>query len=164
MPNWCLNRLTIEHDDIEKVNEFVEAYKSGETCEHYLPTPKNENGDLDENWYDWRLNNWGTKWDFGSYEDESGGLHPTVVHNEATASFDTAWSPPIGLYERLQLLGFKVEATYFEPGMAFAGRWIDGDDQYYDATGNYKEFPQDLIEEYNMDEFYGDEEETEASA
>ena len=40
MPNWCLNRLTIEHDDVEKVNEFVEAYKRMETCEHYLPTPK----------------------------------------------------------------------------------------------------------------------------
>jgi len=159
MPNWCLNRLTIEHDDIEKVNEFVEAYKSGKTCEHYLPTPRDENGELisddsPNDWYNHRLSNWGTKWDFGSGEDESGGLHPTVVDNQATMSFDTAWSPPIGLYERLQLLGFKVEATYFEPGMAFAGRWIDGDDQYYDATGNYKEFPQDLIEEYNMDEFY----------
>ena len=161
MPNWCLNRLTIEHDDIEEVKDFVEAYKSGKTCEHYLPTPTDENGDLDENWYNWRVANWGTKWDFGSCEDESGGLHPTVVHNQATMTFDTAWSPPIGLYERLQLLGFKVEATYWEPGMCFAGRWIDGDDQYYEGVGNYKEFPQDLIEEYNMDEFY---EEPEASA
>ena len=104
------------------------------------------------------MNNWGTKWDIGSGKDESNGLHPTVVDNEATMSFDTAWSPPIGLYERLQLLGFKVEATYWEPGMAFAGRWVDGDDQYYDVE-NYKEFPQYLIEEYNMDEFYEDEEE-----
>ena len=161
MPNWCLNRLTIEHDDIEKVNEFVAAYKRGETCEHYLPTPKNEDGSLDDDWWNYRVNNWGTKWDFGSGEDEKDGLHPTVVDNQATMSFDTAWSPPIGLYERLQLLGFKVEATYFEPGMAFAGQWIDGDDQYYEAAGSYKNFPQDLIEEYNMDEFYED---SEASA
>ena len=79
-------------------------------------------------------------------------LHPTVVHNEATMSFDTAWSPPIGLYERLQVLGFYVRASYFEPGMGFAGRWIDGDDQYYDGGREY--FPQDLQEEYNMNEFY----------
>lgn len=154
-----MNRLTIEHDDIEKVNEFVEAYKRMETCEHYLPTPKNENGDLDENWYDWRVNNWGTKWDFGSGDNEIHGLHPTVVHNEATASFDTAWSPPLGLYERLVELGFKVEATYFEPGMAFTGRWINGDDQYYEGDGDYTHWPLDLIEEYNMHEWYEDEEE-----
>jgi len=156
MPNWCLNRLTIEHDDIEKVNEFVEAYKSGKTCEHYLPTPRDENGELisddsPNDWYNHRLSNWGTKWDFGG-EDQF--IIVKQDENKVICSYDTAWSPPIGLYERLQLLGFKVEATYFEPGMAFAGRWIDGDDQYYDATGNYKEFPQDLIEEYNMDEFY----------
>ena len=157
MPNWCMNNLTIEHEDIEKVNEFVAAYKRGDTCEHYLPTPKNEDGSIDEGWWEYRVNNWGTKWDFGSGEDESGGLHPTVVHNEATMSFDTAWSPPIGLYARLQVLGFYVRASYFEPGMGFAGRWIDGDDQYYD--GGREAFPEDLQEEYNMCEFYDDMEE-----
>ena len=159
MPNWCLNKLTIEHDDIETVNEFVEAYKSGSTIEHYLPTPKNEDGSLDDDWWDYRVNNWGTKWDIGSGKDESNGLHPTVVGNQATMSFDSAWAPPIGFYERLVELGFKVEASYFEPGMGFAGRWIDGDDQYYE--GGREAFPQDLQEEYNMDEFYED---SEASA
>ena len=164
MPNWGLNRLTIEHDDIEEVNEFVAAYKRGETCEYYLPTPKDEKGNIidDPNdrfyWWNWRVNNWGTKWDFGSGENEIHGLHPTVVDNQATMSFDTAWSPPIGLYERLQLLGFKVDATYWEPGIGFAGRWINGDDQYHEAAGSYKDFPQYLIEEYNMDEFYEEEE------
>ena len=161
MPNWCLNRLTIEHDDIEKVKEFVEAYKRMETCEHYLPTPKRDDGQLSDDWWDYRVNNWGTKWDFGSGVNEIHGLHPTVVDNQATMSFDTAWSPPIGLYERLQLLGFKVEATYFEPGISFCGRWIDGEDQYYEGDGDYTHWPLDLIEEYNMDEWY---EEPEASA
>ena len=160
MPNWCLNRLTIEHDDVTMIEEFVEAYKRGETCEHYIPTPKNADGSLHDDWWDYRVNNWGTKWDIGSYQDETFGLHPTVVDNQATMSFDSAWSPPTGLYERLVELGFKVEATYFEPGMGFAGRWIDGDDQYYETTDSWKQFPLDLIEEYNMDEFYEDEEET----
>ena len=164
MPNWCLNRLTIEHDDVTMIEEFVEAYKRGETCDHYLPVPRDKNGELitDEKhpdyWYNWCVNNWGTKWDIGSYQDETFGLHPTVVDNQATASFDSAWSPPTGLYERLVELGFKVDATYWEPGMGFAGRWIDGDDQYHEAAGSYKDFPQDLIEQYNMDEFYEEEE------
>lgn len=161
MPNWCMNNLTIEHDDIETVNEFVEAYKSGKTCEHYLPTPKNEDGSLHDDWWDYRVNNWGTKWDFGG-EDQF--IIVKRDEQKVICSYDTAWAPPIGLYERLQVLGFRVRASYFEPGLSFAGRWIDGDDQHYDITENYKEFPQDLIEEYNMDEFYEDEEEPEASA
>ena len=167
MPNWCLNRLTIEHEDRAKVMEFAYAYKEGKACDHYLPVPRDESGELitDEKhpdyWYNWCVNNWGTKWDIGSENGEMHGLHPTVVGNQATMSFDSAWAPPIGLYDRLQLLGFKVEASYFEPGIGFAGRWIDGEDQYYEAAGSYQDFPQDLIEEYNMDEFYED---TEASA
>ena len=167
MPNWCLNRLTIEHEDRAKVMEFVNAYKEGKVCDHYLPVPRDGNGELigDPNhpdyWYNWCVNNWGTKWDIGSDNDEMHGLKPTVVDNQATMSFDSAWAPPIGLYERLVELGFKVEASYFEPGMGFAGRWIDGEDDYHEASDSYKDFPQSLIHEYNMDEFYED---SEASA
>ena len=154
MPNWCMNNLTIEHDDIEKVNEFVEAYKRGDTCEHYLPTPKRDDGELSDDWWDYRVNNWGTKWDFGGEGEwiEQDG-------NMVRCSYDTAWSPPIGLYERLQVLGFYVKASYFEPGMSFAGKWIDGEDYEYGGDNGIDDFPQDLIEEYNMTEWYEDEEE-----
>ena len=156
MPNWCMNNLTISHEDTEKVNEFVEAYKRGETCEYYLPTPKRDDGELSDDWWDYRVNNWGTKWDFGGENEfiaQSG--------NGVICSFDTAWAPPIGLYEHLQLLGFGVEATYFEPGMGFAGRWIDGEDDHYDG-GVLEDFPQDLVEEYNMTEWYEDDDEDDA--
>ena len=57
MPNWCLNKLTISHEDRSKVMEFVHAYKEGKVCEHYLPRPE------DQDWYEWNISNWGTKWD-----------------------------------------------------------------------------------------------------
>ena len=158
-----MNRLTIEHDDVTMIEEFVEAYKSGNTCDHYIPTPKNDKGELftdpthPDYWYNYNVSNWGTKWDIGSGEDEVNGLHPTVVDNQATMSFDSAWAPPIGLYERLVELGFKVDATYWEPGKGFCGHWVDGEDDYYEG---HDQFPQYLVEEYNMDEFYEDEEET----
>lgn len=155
MPNWCMNNLTIEHDDIEAVNEFVEAYKSGSTIEHYLPTPKNEDGSLDDDWWNYRVNNWGTKWDFGGegeFIEQSG--------NSVICSYDTAWAPPIGLYERLQVLGFDVEATYFEPGIGFAGIWNNGEDDHYD--GGIEDFPRRLVKEYNMAEWYEDDDEDDA--
>lgn len=167
MPNWCLNNLTIEHEDRSKVMGFVHAYKEGKACEHYLPVPKDDKGELitDESspdyWYTWRINNWGTKWDIGSDNNEAYGLKPTVVGNQATMSFDSAWSPPIGLYEKLHELGFSVEATYFEPGMAYCGIWKDGEDNYTEYTSKDM-IPKRIWEDYNLDEFFTDDEAVEA--
>ena len=163
MPNWCLNKLTIEHEDRAKVMEFVHAYKEGKVCDHYLPVPRDGSGELitdtthPDYWYNWCVSHWGTKWDIGSDNNEAHGLNPTVVDNQASMTFDSARSPPIGLYEKLDELGFLVSATYFEPAMGFCGKWYDGNDEYYEGS-NLEDFPQDLIEEYDMEEFYEEEE------
>jgi hypothetical protein len=151
MPNWCLNKLTISHEDRSKVIEFVLAYKEGKACEHYLPRP------ADKDWYEWNIANWGTKWDIGSDNGEVRGLNPTIVDNEATMSFDSAWSPPIGLYEELDRLGFMVDATYFEPGMGYCGIWHDGDDLYTEYGSDKGLIPVRVWEDYNLAEFFEDE-------
>ena len=152
MPNWCLNNATITHDDPAKLNELLDAYKRGDLMEHFLPTPKDENGELDKDWYDWRVGNWGTKWDVGGedafYSDNPEGL---------VLSFDSAWSPPVDFYQFLKdEHGFDIRASYWEPGMAFCGDWIDGMDNYYEGR---ETFPDHLVEEYNMVEFYEEDEE-----
>jgi hypothetical protein len=152
MPNWCLNNVTINHDDPTKLNELLDAYKRGELMEHFLPTPKDENGELDKDWYDWRVGNWGTKWDVGGedafYSDNPEGL---------VLSFDSAWSPPVDFYQFLKdEHGFDIRASYWEPGLAFCGDWIDGMDDYYE--GEWHDYPQHLIDEYNMVEFYEEDE------
>lgn len=156
MPNWCLNKLTISHEDRSKVMEFVHAYKEGKACEHYLPVPKNEDGTVSVDWYMWCVENWGTKWDIGSDNGEVHGLNPTIVDNEANCSFDSAWGPPIGLYNELVELGYKVHASYFEPGMAFCGIYTDG----YDNCIDYQDkdmIPVGIWNEYNLSEFFTDE-------
>ncbi len=152
MPNWCLNKLTISHEDRSKVMEFVHAYKEGKACEHYLPRP------ADKDWYEWNISNWGTKWDIGSDNGEVHGLNPTIVGNEATMSFDSAWSPPVGLYKELVLRGFRVVASYFEPGMAYCGVWTDGDDLYIEYGDDKGLIPVQVWEDYNLDEFFEDDE------
>jgi len=151
MPNWCSNNVTIKHDDPAKLTELVDAYKRGELMEHFLPTP--ENGELDEDWLGWRVNNWGTKWDVGGeyafYDDTPEGL--------VVLSFSSAWSPPIAFYEFMKGQGFDIRASYFEPGICFCGDWIDGMDNYYECE--WHDFPTHLIEEYNMEEFYEEDEE-----
>jgi phage terminase small subunit len=73
------------------------------------------------NWYDYCVNEWGTKWDVG---DE--GSTTRDSDTAITTSFDSAWSPPIQAYEKLVEMGFSVRAYYYEPGMNFAGIWDNG--------------------------------------
>jgi len=49
--------------------------------------------------------------------------------------FESAWAPPTAAYEKLQAMGFRITAMYFEPGMAFAGIWDNGNDDYYEYGG-----------------------------
>ena len=80
------------------------------------------------NWYDFCVNRWGTKWDFGG----DGGADVDDDGECLTISFDSAWSPPTGIYEALTKQGFVVEACYYESGMAFCGMYTSeyGDDCY----------------------------------
>jgi hypothetical protein len=43
-------------------------------------------------------------------------------------SFDSAWSPPVNAYYKLEELGFTVNAMYYEGGMCYAGEFTDGCD------------------------------------
>jgi hypothetical protein len=147
-----LNNLTVEHTDPAMVDRFEAAYNRGETCNEFIPVPE----DIGEGWYDFCVNNWGTKWDIGCENTRTHGLKPTRVGNQVTVTFDSAWAPPIGLYEELDRLGFMVDATYFEPGMAYCGIWHDGEDLYTEYTDKSM-IPVRIWEDYNLEEFFEDE-------
>jgi len=85
------------------------------------------------NWYDWNIANWGTKWDVG---EEGSDVGYTEGDTTVGLSFDSAWSPPIQFYDKMEELGFTVKAYYYEPGMAFCGCYVDGGDEHYEITGN----------------------------
>ena len=68
------------------------------------------------NWYDWCLENWGTKWNCNTVEFEEDG-------DRLYYEFDTAWSPPEGIYWKLKELFPTVHISWFyrEDGQEFAG-------------------------------------------
>lgn len=160
MPNWCLNNITVEHEDSSMVDRFEKAYNEGQTCEEFLPVPKNADGTVFDGLGLWCVNNWGTKWDIGAKLDEH-GVRATRVGNQVSASFDSAWAPPIGLYDKLFELGYNVKATYWEPGMAYCGIWDNGHNNYIDYT-DHSMIPVALWNEFNMEEFFQDDEEVNA--
>lgn len=159
MPNWCMNKLTVSHTDPAMVDRFENAYNLGKACNEFLPLPEGED------WYNWQINNWGTKWDIGAdigtEKEERYGLKATRVDNEVSCSFDSAWSPPIGLYGALFTLGYDVKASYWEPGMAFCGIWHNSFDYYVDYQSKDM-IPVSLWNEYDMAEFFKDDEEVNA--
>ena len=75
-------------------------------------------GISDDRWYDWRLQNWDTKWD--AYDVEVVDPDPENLEIE----FNTAWSPPEAICHALRE---KFEDTvsiswfYDEPGCEIAG-------------------------------------------
>ena len=156
MPNWCANSLVLHHEDVNMIERAVQSFQKEEFCNEFVPMPEEFKND---GWYEWRVSNWGTKWDVGSsqYGIERGNA------NECKFSFDSAWSPPIQFYEKLEELGFTVKAMYYESGMAFCGIYEDGFDDYYeygglDSAGVTDTIPQELDEYFCISEQLADQE------
>ena len=169
MPNWCINTVTLRHKDpamIERLvngsahllNEFIPC--PSELHEHHSPTGDEERAERftklygAPDWYHWQINNWGTKWDV-SLED----IH-RPDSNTVEGCFESAWSPPIEAYRKLEDMGFEVEAYYNEPGIAFFGSYIDGREDTIDYGGMdaetiRKEFP-DLDERFGVSDWIED--------
>jgi len=156
MPNWCNNTLELAHADPAMLERARDALNRGEFLEEFIPVPQELKivagrvGDAADpkqieleaqearnrelfgyaTWYDFCVNEWGTKWDVGG-----DGVTTEIENGGITTSFDSAWSPPIQAYEKLVELGFSVRAYYCEPGMAYAGIWEDGVDDFYEYGG-----------------------------
>ena len=122
MPNWCDNTLTISHPDKSKI-DAIETNLKSESIQIFNTIYPNPDGEWD---YEWSVNNWGTKWEASIHDWER------QDDNTIWVSFDSAWSPPIALYEYMDSQEYDVRAIYWEPGMGFCGMFQDGYDDYYE--------------------------------
>ena len=69
-----------------------------------------------DNWYDWSVNTWGTKWDASNaYLQDDGWM--------LQYDFDTAWNPPEGIHAFLvdKFPDVHISWFYREDGMEMAG-------------------------------------------
>jgi len=150
MPNWCNNTITIT-GPTQKIRALYEAAtaEDGGLLNTMVPMPvelkdtvKGSNGDAD-NWYDWAVTNWGTKWDVSSegleFTDNGDGTA------EITGYFDSAWAPPIDAYRTFeeQNEDCAVEGSYYEMGCDFAGFYFNGDDEHLENLHDEYDLPED---------------------
>jgi hypothetical protein len=124
MPNWCQNRVTFT-GDADQIKEIRELFTNEEPFNTIIPQPADEDLPKAEDslslpdWYMWRVNTWGTKWDIDSSE-----THFAIDENNfLQIEFFTAWSPAVGICERLREKYEDVDIIWFydEPGMCDAG-------------------------------------------
>lgn len=102
-----------------------------------------------KNWYDWKVANWGTKWDVGAEGNETVDLDG----NTFGVGFCSAWSPPTSAYEKLAEMGFHIKAYYYEPGEGFCGRWEDGAEEFIEIGTIEQarlEIPRDIDQEMGI--------------
>ena len=156
MPNWCNNTITIQGPTDTLKPLWDEAQSTG-LLNAIKPMPKMLEDttsptptEMDkvqrstmiaqtgfDNWYDWRVANWGCKWDVDvdglEYEDNGDG---TAV---ISGWFDSPWGPPIEAYNTFcdDFDNCNLEAFYEEGGMDFAGHYDNGQDDYLEGISDY---------------------------
>ena len=120
MPNWCYNQLQIpvisedSKTTISDIKKKIFNSKDELDFQKIIPMPKSE----EENWYDWSIDNWGTKWN-ASTEDVD------IDDDRIYIRFNTAWSPPIPIIKKLHEMFDSEEVMitghYEEEGWDYAG-------------------------------------------
>lgn len=165
MPNWCQNELIIETLDQDEFKRFTDQLQHLDfyqevpdlSFDRIRPLPDAEK----ENWYDWQVENWGTKWD----------VHPDHFKYGSEGylyySFETAWAPPDKIIDYIarKYTNLNINLKYYEPSMSFAGE-IDyqGGEQtfqneyaYGHETDEYLDFVEHNFDDY-IREMYEEEE------
>ena len=123
MPNHVTNRIELygDQENINKVLELIEGERECIDFNKIIPMPDNIfRGNLGpeernkygkNNWYDWSLYNWGTKWN---------AYNSNFDADNNAIEFDTAWSCPISVLN-------KLAEMCHEHNISFDGKWADED-------------------------------------
>jgi hypothetical protein len=106
MPNWASCSLTVTGDASE-LDRFAEAARgidgdgeeSALLLQRLVPMPSELEGTRapgdDPNWYEWRIKNWGTKWDYSANSDGGEVQLTRLSDNALSYSFGSAWCGPV---------------------------------------------------------------------
>lgn len=130
MPNWCDNYVEIKANKkiLDEIEDIVKEENNDKEREHGLlhylrPMPIEEK----DNWYQWSIDNWGTKWEVKEFY----GMQRK--DDTICFSFQSAWGPPTEAFDYFYTNNDDVSITakYYEPGMDFAGIWEEGSETSY---------------------------------
>lgn len=116
MPNWCENTLIVTGSN-DRVKQFIaENIKQVDddtifNFNNLHPCPN------EDDWYNWRIANWGTKWEGVIYDTK-------ITDNELVIGFNSAWSPPEGWVRYVaenHYPDLHFHLSFLETGAGFCG-------------------------------------------
>ena len=147
MPNHCNNQLTLASGEniLNVLNPYLTLKGEDDYTfdfEKIVPEPEA----VGESWYDWRVQNWGTKWT---------GYDGRFNDDQTAFSFCTAWSPPLPIIKKLaEITGQTLVLGYIEEGMFFCGKYTAGREFDHDEFYNdIKAAPEELRNELGYEEW-----------
>lgn len=139
MPNWCENVVYVcgTKEARDKIRDIFQGDKPFTTI---VPEPDYNKvvvpftypqihvgetavaGRRDA-WWDWRVQNWGTKWDLDVDEVQIDENDSLLNHEALSFGFQTAWSCPANILQKMsEIEGVElVHGTFSEPGCDFVG-------------------------------------------
>lgn len=154
MPNHVINKIKIKKLNPAQVDDFVNRYtivtEDGERIidfDKIIPEPRLESECPDKykvnkeshieiskdrpwfDWFDWHLEYWNTKWN--AYD----GYVLTDTHS-ITLVFNTAWSAPTPIYQKLADIGYDIEVKWADEDLGSncgKSKWIRSE-QRWDMT------------------------------
>lgn len=83
-------------------------------------------------WYEWNIENWGTKWNAYDQKIKEGKTYIKFI-------FSTAWSIPMPIYRKLKKLGLDFEVKYADEDYGNnCGilKYVNGEEEYISMKGN----------------------------
>ena len=148
MPNHVTNVISFSGDK-SRISAMLKEIQNDEhgigsvDFEKILPMPDTVyNGSLgirerelygDNNWYDWRIGNWGTKWNSYGYTENT-------TFQDGKIKFLTAWSAPHPILQKLSEMypDVKMEHEWADEDIGMnCGRYV-----YYDGERLEEYFPE----------------------
>lgn len=147
MPNHCNNQLTLANGGniLDVLNPYlIDAGEMGGGYREYefdfqSVIPMDDELLKTNDWYNWRVQNWGTKW---------GGYDGSFNDDQSVFAFDTAWAPPLPIIKKLaELTGESFVLQYIEYGMFFCGKYTASPTEDYDEYyADIKSAPEELLQ------------------
>ena len=134
MPNWIKNSVSVcvpKGVDKERLRVFSELVGDDFSFERISPMPEKLNQEEIElekipwnyvpEWYTWRLENWGCKWDSSEVTFIYDHIYTGFPNDKVMLSccFNTPWSPPVEIC-------FKLRHDF--PDLLIQWIWYDTDD------------------------------------
>jgi len=140
MPNWCFNYATITCPTKELYDKLINAIIENKWFETFAPL--NSDPEIHENEWDYAkaVEIWKTKWAVFDVEI----LSQNDDELELVLSFETAWTPPTGVYSIMKNnYGIETIGMFDEPGCSFFGKCIysreEEIEEFFDFPSNEEE-------------------------